>query len=94
MFEVERGGGGLTSDAAGVSIALDEGPRLLAEVSNEQILVELKSFVGAERQSLARVIVYLVEIEERRIHLELACSSMFDFCTRRLGFSEEKLFDG
>ncbi|AKU99154.1 hypothetical protein AKJ09_05818 [Labilithrix luteola] len=67
-------------------------PRLLAELSNEEILVALKSFVGAERQSLARVIVYLVEIEERRIHLELGSSSMFDFCTRRLGFSEGEAF--
>lgn len=38
------------------------------------------------------MIVYLVEIEERRIHLELACSSMFDFCTRKLGFSEGEAF--
>ncbi|AKU95583.1 hypothetical protein AKJ09_02247 [Labilithrix luteola] len=61
-------------------------------MSNEEILVELKSFVGAESRSLARLIVYLVEIEERRLHLELACSSMFDFCTRRLGFSEGEAF--
>ncbi|AKU98315.1 hypothetical protein AKJ09_04979 [Labilithrix luteola] len=61
-------------------------------MSNEEILVDLKSFVGAERRSLARVVVYLVEIEERRLHLELGCSSMFDFCTRRLGFSEGEAF--
>ncbi|WP_146651478.1 HNH endonuclease [Labilithrix luteola] len=67
-------------------------PRLLATLSNEAILVDLRSFVGVERQSLARMIVYLVEIEERRLHLELACSSMFDFCTRRLGFSEGEAF--
>ncbi|AKV04397.1 hypothetical protein AKJ09_11060 [Labilithrix luteola] len=70
----------------------DAAPRLLAEVSNEEILLDVKSFVGAERRSLARVIVYLVEIEERRLHLELACSSMFDFCTRKLGFSEGEAF--
>ncbi|AKV00267.1 hypothetical protein AKJ09_06930 [Labilithrix luteola] len=70
----------------------DAAPRLLAELSNEEILVDLKSFVGAERRSLARVIVYLVEIEERRVHLELGCSSMFDFCTCRLGFSEGEAF--
>lgn len=70
----------------------DTTSKRLAEMSNEEIVVELKLFVGAERQSLARVIVYLVEIEERRIHLALACSSMFDFCTRKLGFSEGEAF--
>ncbi|AKV04294.1 hypothetical protein AKJ09_10957 [Labilithrix luteola] len=57
----------------------DAAPRLLAEVSNEDILLDVKSFVGTERRSLARVIVYLVEIEERRIHLELACSRCSTF---------------
>ncbi|AKU95574.1 hypothetical protein AKJ09_02238 [Labilithrix luteola] len=77
---------------AGGCVRADTKPRLLAKLSNEEILVDLKSFVGAERRSLARLIVYLVEIEERRLHLELACSSMFDFCTRRLGFSEGEAF--
>ncbi|AKV04306.1 hypothetical protein AKJ09_10969 [Labilithrix luteola] len=70
----------------------DTATRALAEMSNEEILVVLKSFIGTERQSVARVIVYLVEVEERRIHLGLGCSSMFDFCTRKLGFSEGEAF--
>jgi hypothetical protein len=34
------------------------------------------------------MLVHLVEIQERRLHLELACSSMFVFCTTKLGLSE------
>ncbi|AKU95728.1 hypothetical protein AKJ09_02392 [Labilithrix luteola] len=88
----DRGGEEPTGDGARGCVRANTKPRLLATLSNEEILVDLRSFVGAERQSLARVIVYLVEVEERRIHLEVGCSSMFDFCTRRLGFSEREAF--
>jgi hypothetical protein len=33
----------------------------------------------------ARMIVHLLEVEERRLDLKAACTSMFDFCQRRLG---------
>lgn len=79
-------------DEARLSSRSKSRPRLLAEIPNEEILLDLKAFVGKERQSLARVIVYLVEVEERRVHLALACSSMFDFCVRKLGLSEGEAF--
>lgn len=66
--------------------------RALSDVSNNELLAALKSFAGVERQALAKIIAYLAEVEERRLHLELACSSMFDFCTRRLGLSEGEAF--
>src|SRR6476469_9994535 len=40
----------------------------------------------------ARMIAHLVEVEERRLHLKAACSSMFDFCVRRLHMSEGAAF--
>jgi hypothetical protein len=36
--------------------------------------------------------VYLIEVEERRLELRSACTSMFDFCVRRLGMSEGAAF--
>src|SRR6185295_17496470 len=64
----------------------------LQHLSNDALLASLKSLVTGERRLLARVIAHLAEIEERRLHLDLASSSMFDFCTRRLGFSEGEAF--
>src|SRR4051812_11537917 len=41
----------------------------------------------------ADLLVHLVEIEERRLHLEMACSSMFAFCVTRLGFPEDATYN-
>jgi hypothetical protein len=60
----------------------------LAELSNDQVVTLLYTLLGQERRRMARVVGLLGEVEERRIHLELACSSMYDFATRKLGLSE------
>ncbi len=39
---------------------------------------------------LARLLAHLVEVEERRLHLEAACPSIMQFCVRRLGMSEDE----
>jgi len=62
----------------------------LADLSNEEVLSGLHSLVGQGRVVLARLLAYLGEVEERRLDLQSACSSLFDFCTRRLGMSEDE----
>ncbi|MDB5217637.1 MAG: hypothetical protein JWO86_5564, partial [Myxococcaceae bacterium] len=37
-------------------------------------------------------VTYLIEVEARRLDLKAACTSMFDFCVRRLGMSEGAAF--
>ena len=64
----------------------------LTDLSNEEILTSLETLVAEGDRIVAKVITYLVEVEDRRLHLELACSSMFDFCTRKMGFSEGEAF--
>src|SRR5689334_7965601 len=63
-----------------------------ANLSDDEVLSFLKTACAEERRLLVQVIVTLVEVEDRRIHLERACSSMFDFCTRKLGMSEGQAF--
>jgi hypothetical protein len=63
-----------------------------SEMTNEQVLASLKAVVGEGHRIVAKIVAYLAEVEERRIHLELACASMFDLCTRKLGFSEGEAF--
>jgi len=41
-----------------------------------------------ERGVTLRILHYLIEIERRKLHLLLGRSSMFDYCTRGLGYSE------
>ncbi len=62
----------------------------LADLSDAQLLESLKSLCGQGRAVLARLLAHLVEVEERRLHLEAACPSMFQFCVRRLGMSEDE----
>jgi hypothetical protein len=64
----------------------------LSQMSNEQVVESLQALVGEGNRIVAKIVAYLVEVEERRIHLELACSSMFDFCVRKLGFSDGEAF--
>lgn len=40
----------------------------------------------------ARLVEVLIEVEARRLDLKAACTSMFDFCVRRLGMSEGAAF--
>jgi hypothetical protein len=62
----------------------------LIDLSDAQLLDSLHSLCGQDRAVLARVLAHLVEVEERRLHLEAACPSMFQFCVRRLGLSEDE----
>src|SRR5215470_11295063 len=62
----------------------------LTQLSDVQLLESVKSLVAQGRAVLARLLAHLVEVEERRLHLEAACPSMFQFCVRRLGMSEDE----
>jgi 5-methylcytosine-specific restriction endonuclease McrA len=62
----------------------------LADLSDAQLLDSLKTVCGQGRVVLARLLVHLIEVEERRLHLEAACPSMFQFCVRRLSMSEDE----
>lgn len=64
----------------------------IANLSTKALLDGITELLGSERATLARLVAFLVEVEDRRAHLELACSSLFDFCTRKLGLSEGEAF--
>jgi hypothetical protein len=40
------------------------------------------------RRDTAELVAHLGEVEIRRLHLEAACSSRFDYCMKRMGLSE------
>ncbi len=61
----------------------------LDSLSNEQLLARLPVLCSEERRATAEVIVYLAEVERRKLYLQEACSSLFSFCVERLGYSEQ-----
>ncbi len=61
----------------------------LLSLSNEQLLARLPVLCSEERRATAEVIVYLAEVERRKLYLQEACASLFAFCVERLGYSEQ-----
>lgn len=64
----------------------------LTDLSDDALVAELHSCCFQMRRLTARIAVCLGEIEDRRIHLQSACSSLYDFCLRRLGMSDGQAY--
>ena len=64
----------------------------LSGVSDDHLLHELKRAIASGARLDAAIVAHLAEVEERRLHLTAACSSLFEYCLRRLGFSESEAF--
>jgi hypothetical protein len=62
----------------------------LAHLSDEALLTYLFEVCLESRRLLGRLLLLLIEVEDRRLDLRSACSSLFDFCQRRLGMSESE----
>jgi 5-methylcytosine-specific restriction endonuclease McrA len=62
----------------------------LAHLSDQQLLASLQGSLRTKRRALAEVVAHLAEVEERRLHLEAACGSLFSYCVQRLGMSEDE----
>src|SRR5438067_3295213 len=65
----------------------------LASLGNEELLAATRQILRRACVVEADLLVHLAEIEERNLHLEMACSSMFTFCVTRLGFSEDAAYN-
>lgn len=59
----------------------------LRSLSDRQILSRIQNLVRQERDTTLAVLVHLNEIERRKLHLKLGHSSLFDYCTAKLGYS-------
>src|SRR5262245_5157129 len=62
----------------------------LEHLSDTQLLEGLGGVLRSQRRSLAELVAHLAEVEERRLHLKAACSSMFNYCVGRLAMSEDE----
>ena len=60
----------------------------LRSFSDRDILSRTLELTRRERAVTLQVLLHLVEIERRQLHLKQGFSSMFDYCTSALGYSE------
>jgi 5-methylcytosine-specific restriction endonuclease McrA len=60
--------------------------RSLSGLSNGELLSRVKDLAARERAVTLEILLHLIEVERRRLHVGLGCASMFDYCTRHLGY--------
>ena len=61
---------------------------MLAVIGNEELVCRIQKVAAEECSATVRVLEYLGELERRELHLQLGYSSLFDFCVRKLRYSE------
>ena len=64
----------------------------LSTMSDRELVERLQGLLREERRLTAAVLLHLAEVEERELHLRAACSSMYAYCTKVLGMSEDQAF--
>lgn len=60
----------------------------LKSLSDSQLLSTLQELNDKEHEATLQILLYLIEVENRRLYAEEGCSSMFTFCTDKLKYSK------
>ncbi|MEZ4753178.1 MAG: hypothetical protein R3A13_02580 [Bdellovibrionota bacterium] len=60
----------------------------LQNLTDAELLSNAKLLAANERKAMVDLLVYLIEIDKRKLYLEQGYSSMFDYLVRALSFSE------
>ena len=63
-------------------------PISFADLSDEQLVAEVKRLAGSERRATAVLIRALMELDARRLYLGEGYSSLFTYCTQALHLDE------
>ena len=60
----------------------------LKHLTDKTLLTDTLILVRREKETSFEILHHLLEIERRKLFVELKCSSLFDYCIRVLGYSE------
>jgi hypothetical protein len=64
-----------------------------SNLSDDQLLAEVKRLVAHERSATAALIRSLMELDARRLYLGEGCSSLFTYCTQILRLAEGSAYN-
>jgi hypothetical protein len=64
----------------------------LSTMSDAVLMERLATLVREEKRITAAVLLHIAEVEARGLHLAAGCSSIYVYCTRLLGMSEDEAF--
>jgi len=60
----------------------------LQSLSDNSLLDFVKNLKQVENQTLAELVLYLSEVDTRKLYRDSGFSSLFSYCTTELGYSE------
>lgn len=61
---------------------------VLKSINDQELIQNTKKLIQIERATTTEILHHLLEIENRRLFAKLGYSSLFDFATRGLGYTE------
>jgi hypothetical protein len=64
----------------------------LRHLSDENLLRDTETLVHRERSVVTDILHHLREIDRRRLFLKLGFRSLFDYCVRKLAYSEDQAY--
>src|SRR5688500_1133399 len=64
----------------------------LSSLSDDQLLLSVKTLACSERHAMAQLIAALVELDRRKLFLGQGYSSLFNYCTQVLHLSEHAAY--
>jgi hypothetical protein len=64
----------------------------LSLLEDKALLASLHALVGSHRRVTSDIVAHLGEVDERRLHVNLGFSSLFDYCLKELRFSEDEAY--
>src|SRR6266700_2405160 len=67
-------------------------PYSFTHLADSTLLHELAALVSRDRATTAALLAHLAEVDERKLYVPLAFSSMYDYCVRELHMSEDTAF--
>lgn len=56
-------------------------------ISDQDLDSRLKLLVSKEREVLSHILIHIAEVDRRKLHLDLAYSSLFEYLTKHVGYS-------
>jgi hypothetical protein len=60
----------------------------LMTLDPRSLVLDLKKLIASERKLKSKILHYLWVVQQKRIFAELAYPSLFEFCTKHLGYTE------
>jgi hypothetical protein len=63
-----------------------------SDLSDAQLVAEVKRLIGCERGAIARLIVHVAEMDDREIHLAAGFPSLYAYCVKELQLSEYEAY--